>query len=184
MGHDRILTKENSILLVIDYQEKLLAAFNEPDPFIDCSIKLIKFAQILKLPVVWTEQYPKGLGRTIEKVRVELRGMTPVEKTSFSCFGEPHFISHLSEFQRKQLIVCGIETHICIEQTVLDALDAGYQAHVIIDACGSRKKSDHKTGLRKMGSAGAIMSSFEMALYEILGRSDSPEFREVLKLVK
>jgi nicotinamidase-related amidase len=184
MRHKHILTKSDSALLVIDYQEKLLGAFKEPESFLGACVKLIRFARILRLPIIWTEQYPKGLGRTIEEVKRELPGLNPIEKISFSCFGEPAFAGALSSINRSQLIVCGIETHICVEQTTLDALEAGYQPHVVVDACGSRKKQDHKTGLRKMENAGAVLTCVEMLMYEILGRSDAAEFREVLKLVK
>lgn len=184
MRHKQILTRDTSLLLIIDYQEKLLAAFKEPDQFLNPCIKLIRFAHILKLPILWTEQYPKGLGRTVDKVKNELSGLSPVEKTAFSCFGEPDFVRSLSAFPQDQLIVCGIETHICVEQSVLDAMEAGYQAHVVVDACGARKKRDHKAGLRKMENAGAVISSAETVIYEVLARSDAPEFRDVLQLVK
>jgi nicotinamidase-related amidase len=184
MRHEKILLRDDSLLLVIDYQEKLLKAFQEPAALIESCVKLIKFAQILNLPVLWTEQYPQGLGPTVPQIEQELEGRHPIEKVSFSCFGEPAFVSNLSSFNKRQLIICGIETHICIEQTVLDALKAGYQCHIVLDACGSRKKKDHKAGMRKMEGAGATPACVEMVIYEILARSDSPEFREILKLVK
>lgn len=184
MRHENILLRDDSLLLVIDYQEKLLKAFKEPEALIESCVKLIKFAKILNLPVVWTEQYPQGLGPTVPQIKQELESCKPIEKVSFSCFGEPEFVSSLSRYNKRQLIICGIETHICIEQTVLDALKAGYQCHIVIDACGSRKKKDHKAGLRKMEGAGAVPACVEMVIYEILVQSDSPEFRQVLKLVK
>jgi nicotinamidase-related amidase len=184
MRHDHILARENTALLVVDYQEKLLGAFKEPEGFLEkCSI-LIRFANIMKLPIIWTEQYPKGLGRTVESIKGELSALVPVEKLSFSCFGEPRFVDLLTGHSARQLMICGIETHICVEQTVLDGIACGYQMHIVADACGSRNKRDHKTGLRKMERAGAIVTCAEMAMYELLARSDAKEFRETLKLVK
>lgn len=184
MRHSQLLARDSALLLVVDYQQKLLAAFKKTDELVENCVKMVRFAKILKLPIIWTEQYPKGLGPTVEQVRTELSHLEPIEKLSFSCFGEPNFVDALSKHSATQLMVCGIETHICVEQAVLDGLEAGYQMHVVADACGSRKKHDHKTGLRKMERAGAVLTRAEMAMYEILERSDSEEFREVLKIVK
>jgi nicotinamidase-related amidase len=184
MRHSRVLARDNTLLLVVDYQEKLLAAFKEPEELLENCVKLIKFAKILEIPVIWTEQYPKGLGRTVDTVKAELSHLEPVEKLSFSCFGEPSFVELLAKHTAEQVMVCGIETHICVGQAVLDGIEAGYQMHVVADACGSRRERDHSMGLRKMEQAGAVLTCTEMAMYEILARSDTKEFREVLKLVK
>ncbi len=184
MRHRWILSREKVSLLVVDYQEKLLAAFKEPGEFVRNCVKLIRFANIMNLPIIWTEQYPRGLGPTVQEAQSELSNLKPIEKVSFSCFGEPAFIDALTRHRSNQLMICGIETHICVEQTVLDGLESGYSMHVIADACASRRKRDHKSGLRKMEQAGAVISCAEMAMYEILGRSDSPEFREALQIVK
>ncbi len=184
MRHQQILRREDVLLMVVDFQEKLLAAFEGPHGFLRNCVKLIKFAKILGLPIVWTEQYPKGLGPTVGEIQQELSHSHPVEKLSFSCFGEPRFVESLSANPSAQLMICGIETHICVAQTVLDGIDCGYQMHVIEDACGSRAERDHVAGLRKMEGAGAVLSCTEMAMYEILERSDAKEFREVLQLVK
>ena len=184
MRHDLILDRDNSMLVIVDFQQKLLATFKEPGGLVENCVKLVKFAGIVGLPIIWTEQYPKGLGPTVDEISSELSGLEPVEKLSFSCFGEPDFVEALSRHRARQMIVCGIETHICVEQTVLDGIACGYQAHVVVDACGSRKKSDHKAGLRKMDKGGAVLTSSEMAMYEILGGSDAEGFRDVLQLVK
>jgi len=184
MRHARILDRDKTLLLVIDYQQKLLAAFKNPDEFLQNCVMMIRFAKILDLPIIWTEQYPKGLGATTDHVKAELSPLEPIEKLSFSCFGEPAFIRALAGQPRDQLMVCGIETHICVEQTVLDGIESGYRPHVVSDACGSRTEQDHEMGLRKMEAAGAVLTTSEMAMYEIMGGSDAKEFREVLKLVK
>ena len=184
MRHDLILNRNDSMLVIIDFQQKLLAAFEDPDKLAKACADMVKFAKILDLPILWTEQYPKGLGPTVDEIAGELADIQPVEKLTFSCFGESRFVESLSHYSAKQLIVCGIETHICVEQTVLDAIACGYDVHVVADACGSRKKNDHEAGLRKMELGGAVLTCMEMALYEMLGRSDTKEFREVLQLVK
>jgi nicotinamidase-related amidase len=184
MRHDRILARDQTLLLVVDFQEKLLKAFKEPEKFLPNCAKIIKFAKIMKLPILWTEQYPKGLGVTVDEIKIELADLNPIEKQSFSCFGEPGFVDALARNTFDQVMICGIETHICVAQTVLDGIACGYQMHVITDACGSRKKQDHKIGLRKVERAGAVLATSEMAMYEILARSDAQEFREVLQIVK
>ena len=184
MRHNLILNRENSMLVVIDFQQKLLAALEKSEKLVQACANMVRFAKILKLPILWTEQYPKGLGPTADEIAAELADLQPIEKLTFSCFGEPRFVESLSRNSAKQLIVCGIETHICVEQTVLDGIACGYDVHLVADACGSRKKKDHKAGLRKMEQGGAVLTCMEMALYEMLGRSDTKEFREALKLVK
>jgi nicotinamidase-related amidase len=184
MRNDLMLERTKALLLVIDFQEKLLAAFTEPGQMLQNCVKLIKFAKILNLPILWTEQYPKGLGQTTDAIKGELSDVKPVEKSTFSCFGEPDFVDTLFRYTSSQIIVCGIETHICVEQTVLDGIECGYQMHVVTDACGSRKTQDHNQGVQKMKTAGASLNCTEMAIYEVLVRSDTKEFRETLKFLK
>ena len=185
MRHNNILDRNKTLLLIVDFQEKLLAAFNHPEEMLNNCIKLIKFAKIMNLPMLWTEQYPKGLGQTVDDIKTELSSIVePIEKLSFSCFGEPGFTDAISRHDATQILICGIETHICVEQTILDGLECGYHMHVVADACGSRKVQDHDVGMHKMTMAGAIATCTEMAMYELLERSDTKEFRETLKLVK
>jgi nicotinamidase-related amidase len=185
MRHQELLKRESALLLVVDFQEKLLAAFPEPETILTSCVKMIAFAKALKLPILWTEQYPKGLGRTVKAVADEFSGLEPIEKLSFSCFGESRFVNRLAEYPwASQLLLCGIETHICVEQTALDGIEAGYQLHIIANACGSRKPEAHDIALRRMAQAGAILSCSESAIYEILSRSDAREFRDALKIVK
>jgi nicotinamidase-related amidase len=184
MRHELILRQDDTLVLIIDFQEKLLAAFNDPEDILDNCIRLIKLARVLNLPIIWTEQYPRGLGQTADAVKAELSHMRPIEKLSFSCFGEPRFVDELSRHSSRQLIICGIETHICVEQTALDGIEMGYQMHIATDACGSRKTQDHTMGMQKMAGAGASLTCVEMAMYEILCRSDTKEFRDALAVVK
>ncbi|MGI8462421.1 MAG: isochorismatase family protein, partial [Solirubrobacterales bacterium] len=142
---------------------------------------LVEGASAMGIPVVITEQYPKGLRETVSEVSEHLPGGTePVEKLSFSAAEADGF----DLAGRDQVLVCGIETHVCVNQTVLDLLGEGVEAHVVADAVGSRTAENRELGLQKMERAGAIVSSVEIALFELLGRSDAEEFRLVQGLVK
>ena len=145
---------------------------------------LIRFADIMDIPIVLTEHYPKGLGVTVPKIKGVLKEYEPIEKVIFSCFGSEKFKSKLKELGVKRLMLSGIESHICIEQTSLDAVSQGYEVHVIADAISSRTPRNLEIGLEKMRQFGAVISSTEMAMYEIMERADTKEFKEVLKLVK
>jgi nicotinamidase-related amidase len=182
--HPALLPRENTVLVLVDIQDKLLPYVAEKEKVVENIRMLIKFADIMNIPIVFTEHYPKGLGSTIPEISGVLRTYIPIEKVIFSCFGAPRFRSKLKELKAENLMVAGIESHICIEQTVLDALNSGYQVHVIEDAISSRTTKNHKIGVKKMRQFGAIISSTEMAMYEIMERADTKEFKEVLKLVK
>ena len=179
----RIL-KENVVGLIIDMQDRLLPVMENAEQIEKNVNILIKGLKALNVPVVLTEQYPKGLGQTVDTVKAELSHIRPIEKLSFSCFGETRFVDELSRYSSRQLIICGIETHICVEQTALDGIEMGYQVHIATDACGSRKTQDHTMGMQKMADAGASLTCVEMAMYEILGRSDTKEFRDALAVIK
>jgi len=186
MRHEHILTKENTALLVVDFQEKLLAAF---DPLaiesaLRNAVKFIKFAKIVNMPILCTEQYPKGLGGTVETVAVELEGVEPIAKTEFSCFGNEDFRSALKALEVKNVVITGVEAHICVAQTALDALHDGYHTHVLVDAVESRIPEEYGHGIAKMRHAGAVLTSTEAAMYEVLQKAGTPEFTATLPLVK
>jgi alpha/beta superfamily hydrolase len=135
-------------------------------------------------PTVLTTQYRKGLGELVPEVRAAAPGALPLDKLSFGCFGDELFLKHLKSLGREQLLVTGIESHICVTQTVLGALEHGYQVHVASDATGSRSDANWGVGLGRMEKAGALLSSAEMALYELLRRSDAAAFKQLLPLLK
>lgn len=182
--HPALLSKENTALIIVDVQEKLLPYVADKEEVTENLRMLIKFAYIMGIPVVLTEHYPKGLGRTVPQIKEVLKQYEPIEKVIFSCFGSSAFKSRLRELGVKRLMLSGIESHICIEQTALDALDAGYEVHVIADAISSRTPRNLEIGIEKTRQFGAVISSTEMAMYEIMERADTKEFKEVLKLVK
>lgn len=179
-----MLTRENVALVVIDFQDGLLPKIPGAEVVMAQAIKLIRFARELGLPILWSEQYPKGLGVTNERVAKELEGLTPVEKVSFGCFGAPGFTELVAGLGKKQLLVTGIETHVCVMQTVLRARSLGYEVYVPNDAVGSRFENDYRVGLARMQRHGAEIVTTEMAMFEILRVAGTPEFKKVLPLIK
>jgi nicotinamidase-related amidase len=175
-----LLNPTSTTLLVIDLQEKLLPAIWERDRVVANVRKLLQLARVLNLETVATTQYSRGLGATVAEI-AELLPDPPVDKVSFGCFGDPAIIERLHQ---KTLLVAGIESHICVMQTVVGALEAGCRVHVAADATSSRSASNAELGLERMRAAGAVISSTEMAIYELLGRSDRAEFKQMLPYLK
>jgi nicotinamidase-related amidase len=146
--------------------------------------RLLKFAAIFEIPVVLTEHYPQGLGYTVDEIKEALTSYEPLIKRIFSCFGVPEFADALAATGRKRLLVTGIETHICVSQTVHDAMQYGYQVQVVADGTGTRKREDHETALARMRGEGAVITTSESLIYEVTCRADGAEFKQVLELVK
>ena len=184
MTHSSVLRKEGTALVVIDFQEKLVPFVSKRDETLKNAATMLQAARIYNIPIVLTEHYPKGLGRTVPEISAHIPGIQPIEKVVFSAFGAPEFVKRLEELRIRTLIVEGIETHICINQTVHDALEMGYGVHVISDAVSSRAEHNYHVGIEKMRQSGAVISSTEMALYELQHRADVPEFKDLLKLIK
>ncbi len=181
----RLLDANRAALVVVDLQEKLLPAIFERERVLENSLLLMKAAELLDVPVVLTTQYRKGLGEIVPQVGAAAPGVAPLDKLSFGCFGDAGFLAHLESLVgRDQLLVTGIESHICVTQTVLGALENGYHVHVASDAISSRTEANWKVGLQRMEAAGALISSAEMALYELLRRSDAGAFKTLLPLLK
>lgn len=176
------VSRENSVILIIDPQEKLLPKVFEPERVTNNCILLIKFARIIGLPLILTTQYEKGIGPVVEKITKEISGTSPIDKVEFGCFNNPEFVRHIEQMEksRNTLILSGIESHICVTQTALGAMERGYNVHVASDAVSSRTEWNWKAGLDRMREAGATISSTEMIIFEILKRSDSAEFQEML----
>jgi nicotinamidase-related amidase len=184
LSHPHKLNRAGSVLVVVDVQDKLLHAINDWQMVLENTVKMIKFAQALAVPVIVTEQYRKGLGVTNAEVSALFSDLKPLDKTVFSCFGAVGFTDKLAVLQVKTLVLVGIEAHICVGQTALDALDSGYGVHVVSDAVGSRTSVNKELGIAKIRQAGGIASSVEIALYEWLERATSSEFKTVLPLIK
>jgi len=180
-----LLRPERTALVLIDLQERLLPAIDGRERLLENSLLLLRLASILGLPVVLTTQYRKGLGEIVAAIRDAAPGVAPLDKLTFGCFWNEGFLARLGELpDRDQLLVAGVETHICVCQTVLGALEKSYAAHVVSDAVGSRSENNHRIGLSRMERAGALVSSTEMAIYELLGRSDGAAFKQMLPWLK
>jgi nicotinamidase-related amidase len=183
LHHSRFISCEGTTLTVIDVQEKLLPLIVDRDKIVKNIVKPIKFAKIMNIPIILTEQYPKGLGRTVEEVKKVLPGIHPIEKTTFNCFGSEEFKERLSRMGLSTLVITGVETHVCINQAVLDAVDK-FKVYVISDAVSSRTKENWQIGLERMRDNGATISSTEMLMYELLGDAKTKEFKECSALLK
>jgi nicotinamidase-related amidase len=175
------LDPERAVLVVIDVQEAFRKALPEFGAIAAASATLVRGATAIGVPVLVTEQYPSGLGKTVPEVADHLPDeATTLDKVRFSAAEAEGF--DLGE--RDQALVCGIETHVCVNQTVLDLIDEDVEVHVAADAVGSRTGANRELGLAKMERAGAILTSVEMSLFELLGGSDDPAFKQVQALVK
>lgn len=179
------MKKEDAVLLVIDFQEKLMPIMKDYETLGLSVAKLIKGCSILGVPVIITQQYAKGLGQTVQVVKEALgEAFNPIEKVTFSCCGEPAFIDALEGTKKKMVLISGIESHICVQQTALDLLSSGYEVFIINDCISSRNNNDKKYAQRRMGDAGGIGTTCEAALFELCVSAKSPEFKAISALVK
>ncbi|MEA2037884.1 MAG: hydrolase [Nanoarchaeota archaeon] len=179
-----ILRKDNSILLVIDIQEKFRPVIHSWDKLIDNMGKLINSLQILKIPLLLTEQYPKGLGKTCSEITEILSEYKPIEKKEFSCLKNKEFLSQLKKLNKNNIIICGIEAHVCVVNTLLEAISQGFNVHLVVDAISSRKKADLNVAIGRSKQAGAFLTTVEMAIFQLMGSSGAEEFRKISKIVK
>jgi nicotinamidase-related amidase len=180
------LEAERCALLVVDIQEKLLPPIFQKDELVRNAKLLIRAAGVLNIPAVMTTQYARGLGRTVPEIASLLPETEAIDKDRFSCFGSDTFCTLLKRLpgNRNTLLLCGMESHICVAQTALAALREGYIVHVASDAVSSRSEWNWKIGLERMRSAGAVISSTEMMTYELMRSSSSPAFKEMLPHLK
>ena len=174
-----MIDENNCVLVVVDIQEKLAPHINGIEEILKNAKKLIKACRIFELPVIVTEQ--KKLGNTVEELRDVLGKFEPIQKMAFSCVREGKFVEELEKTGRKACILMGIEAHICIAQTVMDLMEMGYDVHVVVDAIGSRKELDKEIAIQRMIVEGAIPTTTEMVMYELLKSAEAEEFRDILK---
>ena len=181
---DKLLKPQTTALLIIDIQERILPVINNYQRVVDNTLKLIKGFKVLSLPIYFTEQYPKGLGPTIQSIKEELADLKPFNKMSFSCSGAENLFDELNTKNLKQIVVCGIEAHVCVQQTVLDLIENGFQVNLASDAVSSRKEIDYSVALQRMQHHGAELTTTEAILFELLNVCGTPQFKEVSKIVK
>jgi nicotinamidase-related amidase len=182
--HDRrqgLLTREQSILVIIDVQEKLMPVVTDKERVVENTVRLARFARGIGLPVILTEQ--EKLGATLPELRMHLPDIEPVGKIYFNCFSCQAFLRQLEAARRQTLLLAGVEAHICVAQTVLSALSK-FDVHVIGDAISSRTPANKEVALQRMRDAGAVISSTEMVIYELLERAGTEDFKMALQLVK
>ena len=163
-----MLTTDNSVLLVIDVQEKVFRAINQKERLLDNLQRLIKGIKVLEIPILLTEQYPQGLGTTIPEIAQLLLDSKPIPKICFSCCGDAGFLQELKKLNRKQVLIAGIESHVCVYQTTADLIVADYEVYAISDTIFSRTDQNRDIGLNMMTQLGAKLTSTEAALFELL----------------
>jgi len=182
----RALEPDQCALIVVDIQEKLLPPIFQKEELVRNAKLLIRAAGVLKIPSIMSTQYAKGLGKTVPEIASLLPESEAIDKDQFSCFGSEVFCTLVKRLpgNRNTLLLCGMESHICVTQTALAALREGYLVHVASDAVSSRTEWNWKTGLERMRAAGAVISSTEMMIYELMRSSSSPAFKEMLPHLK
>ena len=180
------IKREETIFIIIDVQDALMKSMNQEigKNVIRNTRILLAFAKEMDIPILITEQYPKGLGKTVPEITMELGSILPIEKVSFSCCGVEAFNDQLNQLGKKQVILTGIETHVCVLQTADDLIQKGYEVHVVADAICSRRKLDWEIGLRWMEKRGAMISTTEIIAFQLLKEAGTEEFRRLSKLLK
>lgn len=178
------ISAAEALLVLVDMQDALADVMERRDAVVATAALLARAAAVLGVPVLVTRQYPRGLGDTVPEIREAVGGHTPIDKVAFSCLAEPAFAGALRSLARHQIILAGMETHICVTQTALALQEAGYDVSVVADATCSRRQTDHEVALARLRAADIQVTVAESVLYEALERAGTPEFRAVLELVK
>lgn len=175
--------RDDVVFIMIDIQEKFLPVIHNINAVIENSNKFVTASQILEMPLVVTEQYPKGLGKTVGEIKFG-DNQKIIEKITFDCFGCAEFTNMLDSLNRKTLVIFGIEAHVCVLQTCLRAVENGYQVHIISDAVSSRTLENKNIAIDRMKQAGVFIASTEMILFQLMDRAGTDEFKAISKLVK
>lgn len=179
-----MINRDDTLAVFIDFQEKLMPAMSNKEELEDKVIRLAEGLKVLGVPHVVTQQYTKGIGETIPSVAEAIGEYEYIEKTCFSCMNKVEFVNQVDLAAKKNIIVCGIEAHICVQQTVLQLLEEGYNVVVPADCISSRSRNDYLWATERMEKAGAIVTTYEAILYELLKDSKEPGFKEISKIVK
>lgn len=178
------LTTDNTVLVVIDIQDRLFRVMHNKESLLQNALKLIKGVRVLDIPVILTEQYPAGLGPTLPEITQFLPDIKPVEKVCFSCCDEGRFRQELESLNRKQVLIAGIEAHVCIYQTAMDLLNLGYEVQVVVDCISSRDVENKEVCLTKMSNVGINPTTTEMALFELLRVAKGEKFKQISNIIK
>ncbi|WP_419835123.1 hydrolase [Endozoicomonas atrinae] len=183
-GGISMLNLDSTVLVVVDVQGKLATLMHEHESLFHNIVTMVKGAKLLNVPILWLEQIPEKLGGTVPELANELSGFSPVRKSSFSACGEPSFISALEHTGCRQVLLTGIEAHICVYQTAMDLLAGGYEVEVLVDGVSSRTLQNKEVALDKMSAQGADLTTVEMALFELMKSAEAEKFREIAMLIK
>ncbi|NVK18392.1 MAG: hydrolase [Methylocystaceae bacterium] len=178
------MTAKDSLFVIVDVQEKLAPAMFKGEEAITANMKLLQAATILNIPHVVSEQYPEGIGHTVTELAKHVASQNVIKKMNFSCMEEPSFVKTIELSGARQIVLSGMETHVCVLQTVLDLVEAGYQVFVVEDACASRTAKNKMLGIERMRQAGAQIVCAEMVMFEWLGVSGTDNFKKILPLIK
>lgn len=178
------IDKTDTALLIVDIQERLATVMKAREGVVKNCLHLVELAKMLNIPIVVTEQYPRGIGHTVEDIRNAVAEYKPIEKMTFSCCEEPDFTAALNAFGRKNILLTGMETHICVLQTCIGLLREGYNVHLVKDAVCSRSKENWKTSVEFMRDAGAVITCTETALFQLLKIAGTEEFKTISKRIK
>lgn len=176
-----LLNKEESILLLIDVQEKLTHFVLNHEVLVERCEWLLKFAQKMDVPILVSEQYPKGLGPTIEQLRPYFTQQECIDKVHFSCMSDSQYVQRLKQYHKKQLVLIGIEAHVCVLQTALEMKEQGFDVFVVVDAVSSRGEQNLKYGLKRMKQEGVHLVTSEMVFFEWIRKAGTPEFKSLSK---
>lgn len=179
-----MFNRTNAVLIIIDIQGNLAQAMYDKENLFTNNVKLIQGFKALNLPIIFTEQIPQKLGKTLPVISQELDGIEPIAKETFSCWDDRNFIKQLKALSRKHIVIAGIECHVCVYQTALDLISNRYNVHLVSDAVSSRTPENRQIGIDAMKSAGAHITSTEMVLFELLRTAADPKFKEIIKIVK
>jgi nicotinamidase-related amidase len=179
-----VLSCETTQVIVIDVQEKLFRVMHERDALLRQMVQMLQGVRELGLPIIWAEQYPQGMGATLPPIAEFLTGLSPIAKRTFSCCAHPPLLEAILATGRKQALLMGIETHVCVYQTARDLLTRGIEVEVVADCAASRSPRNHEIGLNRVQQAGGRVTSVEMALFELLHDADNPHFRTISRIVK
>jgi isochorismate hydrolase len=177
------LTPQNAVLVVIDVQEKLMNVVPRRAETLASIQNLIRAAQVLKLPTLVTAQYIKGLGPVCAEIVEATRGITPLEKKTFSCCGSEEFLRAVKDLRRQRIILCGIEAHVCVQQTAIDLMK-DYFVYIAVDAICSRHETDYTVAIDRLRDCGAVITTVESAVFELLRESGTEAFKQILPLFK
>jgi nicotinamidase-related amidase len=184
MNVPKALDAANTLLLLIDFQERLFPVMHDKEKLLQNTVKLVKGAKVLEIPIILTEQYPKGLGPTIPEIKELIADIKPVEKVCFSCTDEPAFNEALKSLKRKQILIAGIESHICVYQTAMALAREGYEVQVVADCVASRDPENKTTVFTRFRMAGILPTTTEMALFELVKVAQGDKFKQISSIVK